>query len=196
MRNFWIADRIENTTKSGVADIIYSCMGKRGFIELKYLKEWPKRPDTPVKIPHLTEIQRAWLSLHEQEANLCFILLQIEKDYLLYSAKRIDDLGIFNKKTLFYFCVASWHKQIDFKELANCLQKRKIEKDKLIKLPKKDRQYYGVYVKNKLHAVTFSQSYLNALSRAFENDNYKAVALTKEKALEERKKLNKLKTLK
>ena len=73
---------VENAVRSGTPDIAY--IG--GWMELKYLKQWPKRPETPVRIHHFTRQQRIWLKRHWQLGGNAFLLLQCKREWFLFEA--------------------------------------------------------------------------------------------------------------
>ena len=119
MNDHWNAVRIESSTMSGIPDIIYSMEGVRGFIELKYIKHWPKRVNTIIRLKHFTPLQRLFLSSHEESAGHCFIFLKIERDYLLFSAPLdvCTNIGFLRRKELEKLAKKIWHGKINFDEL-------------------------------------------------------------------------------
>lgn len=56
----WWVKRIEDSAGSGTPDVFYSYRGRAGWIELKILPAWPKRPESNVTLPTLTMDQVAW----------------------------------------------------------------------------------------------------------------------------------------
>ena len=52
----WDAVAVENPVHPGTPDV--NCI--LGWIELKWLRAWPVRADTVVKIEHFTRQQRVW----------------------------------------------------------------------------------------------------------------------------------------
>lgn len=72
---------IENMTSSGVPDINYT----DGWIELKHLSKFPKRPSTPVRIPHFTDVQRLWLTTREKRGGKTWLLLQCGREWFLFT---------------------------------------------------------------------------------------------------------------
>ena len=93
MKKHWLADRIENSISTGMPDVNYCITrAKRGWIELKYLEHYPKRPKTKIRLSHFTQEQRNWLIQRSQVGEKCFVFLQIEKDYFLFEAKKASQL--------------------------------------------------------------------------------------------------------
>ena len=72
---------IENSVAKGTPDVNYLF----GWIELKWLRAWPLRPTTPVRIDHFTKEQRLWLRRREFRGGNAFLLLQCRKEWLLLS---------------------------------------------------------------------------------------------------------------
>lgn len=108
-----ILQRIESPmTASGIPDLCYSYAGVNGFIELKYMKQWPKRSDTRVRIPHFSKAQKLWLYRHFEFGNRAFLLIQIEDDYLLFKGKESFLLEDYTKDQFLRY--ATWHsKELD-----------------------------------------------------------------------------------
>lgn len=76
--------RIENRVGNGVPDVHVATFGWQGWIELKSLPAWPKKPSTPVRLQHWTPGQRAWARRHEYYAGHVGLLVEIvESDTLL-----------------------------------------------------------------------------------------------------------------
>lgn len=67
------ARAVECRLGSGGPDVDYA----HGWIELKILQEWPKKPCTVARLDHFTPQQRAWLGRRWEVGGLCWVLLQI-----------------------------------------------------------------------------------------------------------------------
>ena len=52
---------VENSAYPGTPDVNYM----EGWLELKYADDWPKRPATPLALPHFT--QQQWETLNQGE---------------------------------------------------------------------------------------------------------------------------------
>ena len=83
--------RVENRVMKGMPDVHYIREGKSGWIELKYLKAWPKnRVSTGLKLN-----QCLWLKEYNEHEGDCWILLRVGRDYtgLIHGreAKKIFD---------------------------------------------------------------------------------------------------------
>lgn len=70
------------TVASNVTTFLSECV--EIWIELKIVEEWPKRKATPIKIPHFSPAQKAWLKLRIRQNQNCYIIVQIEEEHLLY----------------------------------------------------------------------------------------------------------------
>jgi hypothetical protein len=102
----WQADRHEDTLNAGVPDVSYSyffSVGRtvQGWIELKTLPDWPKLPETPVRIPHEKRFmrQKAWL---RRRGHGCFLLLWIRSTntWLLFHHDKVGGVGLWNRSEL------------------------------------------------------------------------------------------------
>ena len=71
---------VDNPRKPGTPDINFI----EGWVELKYLPEWPKRATTLVKFPKFYPQQRVWLVKRTLSGGKCFVLVQIKFMYILY----------------------------------------------------------------------------------------------------------------
>lgn len=73
----WHAVRIESSSGNGVPDVTYGLQDINGWIELKYIKEWPKRATTLVKLPLRPEQKFFFQKRGELSGNVwCFIRIQ------------------------------------------------------------------------------------------------------------------------
>lgn len=70
---------VENPACPGTPDVNYI----EGWIELKWLRHWPVRPETIVRIPHFTSQQRIWHFRRRRAGGQSWFLLQVRKEWLL-----------------------------------------------------------------------------------------------------------------
>ena len=72
---------VENVCLPGTPDVNYA----GGGIELKWLKSWPEKEGTPIRIPHYTNQQRVFAMKRDKAGEPCWWLLNVEKtnDWLL-----------------------------------------------------------------------------------------------------------------
>ena len=75
--------RIENRCDKGTPDTVYTLRGTSGWIEFKKLDGWPARPETPVRIEHLTLEQVTFLEDEVRAGGRAWLLVQVEEEYLL-----------------------------------------------------------------------------------------------------------------
>lgn len=102
---------IENGCGVGTPDV--NCT--KGWLELKEVKSWPKKWDTPLRIPHFSQEQRVWLARRANAGGNCWVLLKVGKDYLLLEPKHaILFLGYAIRQTL--VDLASWKSLGSFDE--------------------------------------------------------------------------------
>ncbi len=114
--------RVENPCHPGTPDVNY--IG--GWIELKQHDNWPKNPETPLKLGHdLTTEQRIWLTRREEKGGVAFVLLQVARDYLLLlggDAARL--IGVANRAELTIAAIAHWTSAAAMKkDLVLCLRR-------------------------------------------------------------------------
>lgn len=123
MAGRWLATRLESSSGNGVPDVVFSMPNINGFLELKYIKEWPKRPDTKVKLPLRPE-QKLWISTRGKMGGNVWVLCRIEDDFFLLN----DTLAIaacegWDKFEWARNCNLAWPRRVNyFDELYYCLK--------------------------------------------------------------------------
>lgn len=113
MRRRWEAERVENRIGSGMPDVAYT-IRNHGWIELKFLA---KATDGPVRVRHFTPEQRNWIARHGNRSGRVFVLMQIERHYLLFDHRHVFEIGDLTLEQLRSIAVGYWHKSIDVDEL-------------------------------------------------------------------------------
>ena len=107
--------RIEGAA-AGTPDVNYTL----GWIELKYVKEWPKRKTTTLKIAHYTAHQRVWLERRGAHAYHTYILLKVGKaEWLLLKSTAFGPLyrGELTREALGEAAQAHWEFGLDRDDL-------------------------------------------------------------------------------
>ena len=97
-RNFWVLIRnslpikmyrIENRVSKGMPDIHYINEAKSGFIELKYLPNWPKKRISS----GLMLNQSMWLRKYSENKGQSWVLIRIGRDFIaLVDGKKSEEL--------------------------------------------------------------------------------------------------------
>jgi hypothetical protein len=82
LKRYGHASRIENLTAIGMPDVSYCIRGVEGFIENKFLLDWPRRPDTPVYLRRFTTQQRLWISERARAGGRAYVMLYVQKPVL------------------------------------------------------------------------------------------------------------------
>lgn len=92
---------IECPIQPGVPDVNYTL----GWLELKWLKEFPKRETTAVKIPHWSPSQKAWISKRLKAGGRVHVLIQCKREWVLLGGeKAIKHLNQATRLQLIEFC--------------------------------------------------------------------------------------------
>lgn len=110
---------VENRVRPGTPDVNY--IG--GWIELKWIKRWPKNAEfSEVKIDHFTPQQRVWLKTRWRKGGRAFVLLQAAgQDWLLFDGETAAQiLGRATRPELFARALMTW-KGLNEKELSTWL---------------------------------------------------------------------------
>ena len=117
MRGMWDATRIESSSGNGVPDVDFGLPGKHGKIELKYIKEWPVREFTKVKLPLRPE-QKLWINQRGKLSGDVWVLIRIENSFFLLKWQQVGSACEGWTKHEWH-CRAHecWAEKIDFKQL-------------------------------------------------------------------------------
>lgn len=121
------ATRHEEAFQSGVADVSFVAGGRHGWLELKFLPEWPHRAGTVVRIEHFTEDQRRWLAAKGKEGGRTWLLLQIGRGgtpsawYGLFGWQSLDAVGTTERARLSETADYGWQRRLDYSELLAAL---------------------------------------------------------------------------
>ena len=111
---------VENPMRPGTPDVNYA----DGWIELKWLRRWPKRAETEVKIPHFTPWQRRWLEKRHaiSKSGACWLILQVGREWMLFTGRDAAEyVGHLSRKGLYKVARARWPSGLKDKELIECL---------------------------------------------------------------------------
>lgn len=109
---------MENPVKPGTPDVNY----REGWIELKWLRRWPVRPDTVVAIDHFTIQQRRFLRDRWRRGGHAWLLLQVRRDWLLFPGPVAHDIvGRVTRDELNEKAHRHWTSGLADKELRRCL---------------------------------------------------------------------------
>ena len=85
MTGYWTAERVENILTAGTPDVSYGVPSHQGWIELKYMRQFPKRDTTKVKIKHWEPIQKQWIVKRGMVSGNCWMMIRVEDEIFLFS---------------------------------------------------------------------------------------------------------------
>ena len=106
----------------GTPDVNYV----EGWIELKNLRNWPKRAATIVRIEHFTEQQRRFLRRRCGYGGSAWLLLQCRAEWLLFKGGTAANVvGLVNRADLYMHAYARWERGLVARELLACLKQTK-----------------------------------------------------------------------
>ena len=105
---------VENRVRAGTPDINY----RDGWIELKWARSWPVKPDTPAKIDHFNKAQGLWGRRRWRAKGRSFLLLQVQHEWLLFDgATAYKYVGKVPRADLYTLALRHWENGMDYKEL-------------------------------------------------------------------------------
>jgi hypothetical protein len=92
--------KIENllTGEKGVGTPDVEFVG--GWAELKWLKNFPKREGTPIRLPHYTQEQRRWALRRQAAGEDCWLILQIGCEWWVFDADGAQNVGFLDRAGL------------------------------------------------------------------------------------------------
>lgn len=115
---------VENPCLPGTPDINHW----HGWIELKWLRSWPKKSNTVVRLERFTLKQKRFLRDRWNGNKDAFLLIQANRtEWLLYKGNAVDPVSIeYTKEQLCENAYRHWESTTDMEqELILCLKKRK-----------------------------------------------------------------------
>jgi hypothetical protein len=87
------AVRFENREVGpGTPDVYLQLRGRSSWLELKKLDRWPADRAAPVTIPHLRLEQVGWLETERAHGGRAYLLLRVQKEYLLLDPSTVRDV--------------------------------------------------------------------------------------------------------
>lgn len=122
MAGRWHAVRIENACGSGIPDVDYAILNRiQGKIELKYLPEAPKRPDTKVRLPHFNPQQKLFFRMRGPVSGDVWLMVRVADEYFIFDWKTA--LVIENHTIAEWRVMAKgyWKTQINYTVMAKIL---------------------------------------------------------------------------
>ncbi len=109
---------IENRVGLGTPDV--NCIG--GWIELKWLRAWPKRAKTIVRVKRFSLEQRIWLQRRFDLGGRSWLLLQVRREWLLFTGPvAAEHVGYVDREGLYEQTHARWTTGLDAEEMIECL---------------------------------------------------------------------------
>ena len=99
-----------------------------GWIELKWLRSWPKRAETPVILAHpLTTEQRAWHRRRAKRGGNNWVLLQCQREWLLFRGRvAADFLGVSTRAELYRHATIWWNQGLNTEQLIGALNESRL----------------------------------------------------------------------
>lgn len=113
---------VENPINPGTPDINYA----DGFIECKWLRHWPKREGTIVKLLcDLSKEQRLWINLREKAGGIVWVMLQCRREWLLFHGETAaKHIGKATRAELYELAYQVWTDGLNRDELVRILSAR------------------------------------------------------------------------
>ena len=109
---------VENPAHPGTPDV--NCT--LGWIELKWLRAWPKGAGTIVALPHFTQQQRIWLQRRHAAGGKVWLLFKVSRTWMLFDGPTAaKSVGKVSRAGCEFLATEQWNK-LDPQEFIRCLQ--------------------------------------------------------------------------
>jgi hypothetical protein len=110
---------VENPVYPGTPDVNFV----EGWLELKWLPDWPARKETVVHIDHFTPQQRVWLLKRSTHRGNARLLLCVHREWLLFDGLTASaHVGRVPRNLLYKLAQRCWAKPPSSEELIPCLR--------------------------------------------------------------------------
>jgi hypothetical protein len=110
---------VENPVGAGTPDVNCSL----GWLELKWIRRWPRIPRTIVRVDHFNQNQRLWLRKRWANCQGAWLLLQVGQEYLLFDGDVASwTVGKVGRQSLIDAATHYWKKGMNYEELRECLK--------------------------------------------------------------------------
>lgn len=110
---------VENPCCPGTPDVNFA----DGWIELKWLRSWPRDASSLVTLPHFTPQQRIWISQRWRRGGRVWVLLQVGHDWLLFDGQTAaDKIGYYDRETLLVLATQCWMGGLRDEEFVECMR--------------------------------------------------------------------------
>jgi hypothetical protein len=110
--------RIENRWE-GTPDVNYI----EGWIELKFIRDLPKRAATIVRIDHFTPQQRVWLLERSLAGGKVFLLLKLASSWMIFEGRVASEfVGLVDYATLKEKAIQVWDKTLNKTEFRKIIR--------------------------------------------------------------------------
>jgi len=115
------ATRHEDKFNAGIADLSFVCGNMHGWIELKQMDAWPKRPGTIVSCKHYTAVQRAFLKAKGRHGGNAWLFVKIGREYMLFDWEEAQLFGTLNGADTRKLAGYVWSNRMNWAELGMIL---------------------------------------------------------------------------
>lgn len=114
----WHAIPVENPAKPGTPDLNFTF----GWIELKYLRNWPRLAETVVRIETYTPQQRNFARARAEAGGKVWFMLVVGNEWLLFRGEdAAEHIGSLTAEGLYDLAVGAWTRMPKREELDRCL---------------------------------------------------------------------------
>lgn len=109
---------VENRVGPGTPDVNF--IG--GWVELKWWRSMPAKPDTPATLDHYTKIQKLWLKRRQLKGEKTWVLAQCKREWWLFDYPNLLEVGEMTRIEMIEKSFSYWANGINREELITCLK--------------------------------------------------------------------------
>ena len=91
---------VENPVLPGTPDVNFV----EGWLELKWIRNWPVGEDTPVKVDHYTPQQKVFMRKRHERGGNVGLLIQCKREWFFFRYPDALKVGELTKTELFEYC--------------------------------------------------------------------------------------------
>ena len=111
---------VENAVYPGTPDVNFA----EGWIELKWVNEWPACDGSTVVLRHFTAQQRVWLMRRWRAGGNAWLMLQCKREWFLFTGETAANIvGKATRSSLITFAHKYWEFGLQDDELIEALKR-------------------------------------------------------------------------
>jgi len=108
---------VENPIFPGTPDVNYL----HGWVELKWIRSWPKNPETPVRLKRYTNSQKLWIRRRTLAGGKAFLLVQCKREWFLFKHPETMEIDGTPRQNFYDKAYRIWRNGLNTEEVMEAL---------------------------------------------------------------------------